>query len=388
MQTRVLIVDRNPGLPEVLRSILPELDLCSIQGGAATEMALEGFRPMVALVDLETRDVENALAILRAEGVPVVLVSEEEDADSPKVANLFSRFGIVRFIQRPFPLLDLGDVLQEAHGGKRPGASVVQRSTREQHPIPDDAREAELPKAAAAKDRPAKKRKKRRKRSQASGPNLMKLLTREWQLTEQAEPWTVLGLPSTESPEAVLVAGRRMLNRYEPIAQDENAKEPLRQLARQIADRVRWAMDNAKAPEPESPASKVPREEMIFNAGLESMGGNDWESALRFFRKAHKLAANEPRYMGYYGWALWKVAERQGGEEQERNRSEGEELLRLCDSLDPTIGPCQLFLVRVELQMGLSDRARGRVERLRRRGEGNLDQVEVELRRIERSKKT
>ena len=388
MQTRVLIVDRNPGLPGLLRSLLPELEFSAIQGGAATELAVAECRPMVALVDLETPDAEYALATLREERVPVVLVSENEDESSPRVADLVSRFRVARFVQRPFPLLELGDVLQEAGNGTAPVRA--QRSTRERHPgrvadppVPDRG------KRKVADDPPRKtKKKKARKRAQDAGQvpaglDLSKLLARELKLTEKAEPWTVLGLPATESQAVVITAGKRLLDRYEPIARDEQAKPELRELAKQMAERVRWAMANAKPPEPEKPEPQVPREQRIFSAGVEAMQANNWENAVRCFRKVHNLAVNEPRYMGYYGWALWMLADQKEGEEQERCRSEGEEFLRLCDSLDPSVDTCQLFLARVELKLGQVERAKTRVERLRQNGgeKADLSEIWKEIRR-------
>ncbi len=73
--------------------------------------------------------------------------------------------------------------------------------------------------------------------------------------------------------------------------------------------------------------------------------------------------------MGYYGWALWKRSEGQTGAAQAKARKDAEDLLRLCDTIDSGLVPCQLFLAQVELEVGDLRRSKARLERLRARGD-------------------
>jgi len=229
---------------------------------------------------------------------------------------------------------------------------------------------------------PRKKRKKRKKPKVVMPPPeaMGRLLQREWGLLEHADAWTVLGLPSTEAPKQVKRAGQRMLARYEPVVGDPRYDEASQVLARKISERVRWAVENAR-PLPEEPAAVVPRDELLFEEGRKSLLVQDYDTAIKCFRTAHKLAVEDPLYMGYYGWTLWKAADRLNDAQRERKQAEAEELLRLSDSLDHSSVPIQIFLARVELDLGQLARARARTKRLRDAGEesGQLDLLWTEV---------
>lgn len=217
---------------------------------------------------------------------------------------------------------------------------------------------------------PRKKRKKRKKPKVVMPPPeaMSRLLQREWGLLEHADAWTVLGLPSTEPPKQVKRAGQRMLARYEPVVGDPRYDEASQTLARKISERVRWAVENARPVKPEAPPV-IPRDELLFKQGRKSLLLKDYETATKCFRTAHKLAVEVPQYMGYYGWALWKAADQLDDDEREAQQAEAEELLRLSDSLDHRDAPIQIFLARVELELGQLKRALARTRRLRATGE-------------------
>lgn len=239
----------------------------------------------------------------------------------------------------------------------------------------DDRRSAD-PVAATAPDgkrakRPRKKRKPVLGQSiHAPSPAQMHaLLEREWRMLEHADAWKVLGLANTESREAVVATGRRMLERYEPVMAAPQYDLGTQNLARKVSERVRWAMKNARPVAASKRNSQTSRDGQIFDEGMRALLVKDWETAVKCFRAAHKLAVEAPRYMGYYGWSLWQLSESMTGKNKAKKRKTAEEFLRLSDSLDNEITPIQIFLATVDLEQGDLNRARLRIERLRERGE-------------------
>ena len=198
--------------------------------------------------------------------------------------------------------------------------------------------------------------------------DIEKLLDREWKLIGQAEAWSVLGLPPTETREVVLATGQRMLGRYEAVEGDASLMPEVRAKARQVCERIRWAMRTARPTVGKGPA-RTTQDQTVFSEGMKAMLVRDWGTAVNCFRTAHKMAVEEARYMGYYGWALWKRSEGQTGAAQAKARKDAEDLLRLCDTIDSGLVPCQLFLAQVELEVGDLRRSKARLERLRARGD-------------------
>ena len=227
------------------------------------------------------------------------------------------------------------------------------------------------PRTPKTPKKPKKPKKRTKQKPALPSPEVMgRLLKREWEVLEHADAWTVLGLPSSDDPKQVSQAGQRMLARYEPVVGDPRYDPTSQSLAAKISERVRWAMENARPVKPEAPPV-IPRDELLFEQGRKSLLLKDYETATRCFRTAHKLAVEVPRYMGYYGWALWKAADQLDNDEREAQQAEAEELLRLSDSLDHRDAPIQIFLARVELELGQLKRALARTRRLRAAGEPN-----------------
>jgi hypothetical protein len=245
--------------------------------------------------------------------------------------------------------------------------------------------------APAAPEKKRSERPKKKKRRPALGQSIHMptpaqmhtLLEREWGMLQDANAWKVLGLPNTESREAVVKTGRRMLERYEPVMADPKYDLGTQKLAQNVSERVRWAMKNARPVA--ANVGNSTRDGLIFDEGMRAMLSKDWETAVKCFKTAHKLAVEDPRYMGYYGWSLWHLAESMGGKDKTKKRKTAEEFLRLSDSLDNEITPIQIFLATIELELGDINRSVRRRARLRERGEvaGEVDLLSIAVQKAE-----
>jgi DNA-binding response OmpR family regulator len=119
---RILVIEDNDGIAELLRLCLSDEDALSFRakdGADALQLLEEGLRPDVLLLDLGLPDMDGGEFItrIRAEGfqMPALLVS-----GWPEVAARAEDLGLP-FLRKPFDLDELAAVLKELVD-KRPAA--------------------------------------------------------------------------------------------------------------------------------------------------------------------------------------------------------------------------------------------------------------------------
>ena len=212
---------------------------------------------------------------------------------------------------------------------------------------------------------------------------LVERLRRERDNLARADAWTVLGIPPTDDKREIRTAADRMLYRYHGIMDDTSNPEDARALAEEIASMVDKAIDNAR-PIGEEPQLVDSKEEQAFKQGQRAVRLKDWEMAVRCFRTAVRGEMNNPKYMGWQGWAQWRLAEQKSGADQARLRDDGLEMMRLSDSFDPSDDDVQLFLAQAELDSGILPRAKGRAQRVKERNP-NAPGVDLLLNAIHRA---
>ena len=205
----------------------------------------------------------------------------------------------------------------------------------------------------------------RRRTTSMRGQMELKRLRREKEHLERSDDWTVLGIPPTEDRSRVKAAAARMKQRYQDLAADDSLSEEARRLATEIASMVGRAAERARPPGENKLAGT--NEDQAFLAGQQAGNQKDWETAVRCFRTAYKGDLNNAKYMGHYGWAMWRLAEHKNDAEAAKLRDDGIEMLRLSDQFDNDDDQVQLFLATAERERGEFARAEARCKRIQKR---------------------
>ncbi|MCP4808408.1 MAG: response regulator [Proteobacteria bacterium] len=195
---------------------------------------------------------------------------------------------------------------------------------------------------------------------------MIERLRRERDQLARADAWIVLGIPPTEDRGQIRSAADRMLYRYHGIMDDPENPDEAREIAEEIAAMVDAAIRNAK-PIGEEPDLVATKEEQVFEQGRRGVRLKDWDMAVKCFRTALKGDLNNARYMGWQGWAQWRLAEQKTGADQARLRDDGLEMMRLSDCFDTSDDDVQMFLAQAELDSGILPRAKGRAARVKER---------------------
>ena len=215
-------------------------------------------------------------------------------------------------------------------------------------------------------------------------------LRKELSSLSKADAWTILGISSDSGEEAVRSASTRLLERYEGIAGNPAYGPDIHRLAKEIAELVRYASKGAKPRDTKLPQgpdlSGLPPEQQLFERGRMAVDAEDWNLAHKCFRKAQRIRMDDPRIMGWRGWAMWRLAGQSSGAEAGKLRSEGKELLELSDSWDASLDMCQFFLATAELESKQLERAAMRVQRLERRDSKvpGLDRLAARIRSMQK----
>jgi two-component system KDP operon response regulator KdpE len=114
--SRVLIVDDEPEVRAVLRDYLHDqgYDVGEAETAIGALTEVKERRPDVVLLDLNMPGAvrgEAIIAALRAQEIPVIIISGEHDAD---VARLTLREGAFDYVKKPFDLLRVRDLVEAA----------------------------------------------------------------------------------------------------------------------------------------------------------------------------------------------------------------------------------------------------------------------------------
>jgi len=233
-------------------------------------------------------------------------------------------------------------------------------------------------------DEPAPKR--RAARGSMREQMELKRLRREKEHLERSDDWTVLGIPPTEDRSQVKAAAARMRQRYQDIANDDSLPEEAHRLALDIAAMVTRSAERAR-PVAET-AIKGTREDQAFLAGQQAMAAKDWDTAVRCFRTAYKTDLNNAKFMGFYGWSMWRLAEHKNDAEAAKMRDDGMEMLRLSDQFDNGDDAIQLYLATAEREKGEFARAEARCKRIQKRSPdfAGVDMLMGEIKRAKAAK--
>lgn len=159
-------------------------------------------------------------------------------------------------------------------------------------------------------------------------------LRRELRVVQNAEPWTVLGLPRGTAMELVQRAGVRMLARYEPLTLSPNPE--LAAVARVHADRIRYAVDAIRR----DGSALGPSEESLIQSGRAALEREDFQGAERRFAAARDLSPDSATALAHLGYARALNPTL----DADARMLEGEALLELALSFDSACTEAWYFL--------------------------------------------
>jgi len=123
MSERLLVIDDNDGVREVLRSHLAGMgfavDVAATLTEAATQLALTPYSAVISDVSLTEETGKEGLAIaafVRAlwDEMPVVILT-----GAPASAPAAARIGVDAFLHKPVSLVWLGDLIRERIADRR-----------------------------------------------------------------------------------------------------------------------------------------------------------------------------------------------------------------------------------------------------------------------------
>lgn len=383
--------------------------------GASMRSALVNNPPDILLVDADTGG-QVGLDILRdvrrnpvGARIPVILTSAILFENEAPIQQACAECDVNRFMRRPIQVLDLEQVLREVSRQRpRPGIAV-EPGTPEPSvgssvisdvgaPAWTPGRHGELPEYRDVRSRvsaSASNKSPRRKpppkspstpalRKPSDGTDAMmtlRRLRRETLQLENADEWTVLGIPRCQDLDRIEVARARMASRYATIATHDGYSDEIHDMARAIGQkvdvaaatlstRVARALDAATAaaaappPPPDEPDEYAANPEdfvdQLFLKGQAALASGDIASATRLLRQARNEDLNSARNMAWLGWAFFLDTDRPA----EARRMAALELLELADQFDGDFLDGQFFLATVEHDAGLHQRAAARLRRL------------------------
>jgi tetratricopeptide (TPR) repeat protein len=178
-------------------------------------------------------------------------------------------------------------------------------------------------------------------------------LQREWQLLEDATDHVVLGISPGMSEEVVRQACQRMSRRYKRLAAQSELEPEARELARQIHQRVRTAIERVRAG---TTKTEIPNP---FEQGQAAIRAGKWEIALKYFVLARKQD-DDPRNLAWFGWAMYNDLSRP----KDRRQDKGREHMELAESMSVNSPDAAFLLARADLQEGQLMQAATRLNRL------------------------
>ena len=202
---------------------------------------------------------------------------------------------------------------------------------------------------------------------------VLKRLKSELQRLENADPYTILGLPRDCGADLLHGATQRMESRYSMQSRDPALPKAARKIAAKLAQLVVEAetailsaqsqpsvRQTEKAPKPKADQPPDSMEELAFSEGTKAFAAGDFARATKCFRKARDERIDSVRNLAWLGWAIFHYSELPKDERIE----ESTDLLRLAVSFDPSHRQAQFFLAYVESMTDQVDAAMNRLQAL------------------------
>ncbi len=407
---KLLVLEDSGDFARVLGSVLrgAGIEVTHCADGGDVRHQLVQAPPDVMLVDADTGG-QIGLDILRdirrnpvGARIPVILTSAILFEHEDPIQRACAECDVNRFMRRPIQVLDLERVLHEARR-QRPSSRI---EVEAEEPAPSTAssvvstpsswgpgRHGEVPEYREVRGRASSGTSSTRRRtrrqpqtsqmrqpSQATDAMMtLRRLRRETAQLEQADDWTVLGIPRTRDLDRIREARERMVARYESIATNDGYSDEIHGMARAIArrveksavalaNRVSRALEAAAA----APAAELSDEpdpyaanpedfaDGLFLKGQAALAAGDVGSAINFLRQARNEQLDSARNMAWLGWAFYQDQDRPAVD----RRAQAMELLELADQFDPDFLDGQFFLATVEHDSKLNKRAAARLRRL------------------------
>jgi DNA-binding response OmpR family regulator len=179
----------------------------------------------------------------------------------------------------------------------------------------------------AARGQPPKKK----QASNLDALMVLKRLRKELLRLEQADPWTVLGIAPTTSPEHIQQAAQRMGKRYRDLREDPELSDAIQEMAAKLERKVAQAAANADTQDASPDDS--PRDQRLFKEAMKNVERGEFSVATRLLRGAHRIQVYEPKYQAWLGYCLAQDAKQLPDAARATVRSEASELLQLAVQL-------------------------------------------------------
>lgn len=160
---------------------------------------------------------------------------------------------------------------------------------------------------------------------------VLKRLRRELERLQDADPWTVLGIPATQDAERIQQAADRMVRRYSEVAENPQLSDEIHRLARELVRKVEAAAAQADLQEAEDPT--LPRDQRLFKEAMRHLERRDYAVANRLLRAAHRMQVYDPKYQAWLGRVLTLEARVLPETARAAVRKEASEMLQLAHQL-------------------------------------------------------
>lgn len=170
------------------------------------------------------------------------------------------------------------------------------------------------------------------------------------------DAWVVLSVPHEAERAKVEEAGNRMQLRYAQLVESETGEAQA--LARAMLEGVQRAVATLEAAFDDTQREADPGDDS-FRAGLRASERGDWALADRHFLAARDMKLDSVRNLAHAGWARAQNPTLPA----EESISEGLELLRLAEQLNPAYADGQFFLAELLHRTGEDDAALQRLQR-------------------------
>ncbi len=185
---------------------------------------------------------------------------------------------------------------------------------------------------------------------------LLRRLRREVDMLNANDAWVVLSVPHEAERAKVEEAGNRMQLRYAQLVESETGEAQA--LARAMLEGVQRAVATLEAAFDDTQREADPGDDS-FRAGLRASERGDWALADRHFLAARDMKLDSVRNLAHAGWARAQNPTLPA----EESISEGLELLRLAEQLNPAYADGQFFLAELLHRTGEDDAALQRLQR-------------------------
>ncbi len=417
----VLLVSRDEGLVRAAgRSLKGRGHRVKVRRDLATARELLAERrPSLVVVDLDVgRDTAIALlsqlrASLRHQDTPAVVTSALLRAGTPFVERCLHELGAACFMERPVPDGDWPLVLERVFGGEIFGEQIrsVTRTAGSLSSSGTSRRQSSARRLLKARQGGGRTGGSRRRpdpdeqstwsvsqvvdRSRpSSGPSrssssstarridledpesLLLRLRRELTILATVPDRGALAMPADAPVRKARRYASRMKLRYNRYAEPATQPEEVVSVALDILARIDQALERlTESSSPTSASSTVssvgPQRgyDELMALGRTALHTGRNAQALACFRGARSERPGEAEPLAWLGWAMAMDSRRP----RDQRLAEAVEYLRLADQFDPSLAEGQLFLARLELELGDREVARARLQRLLRNHPGHRE---------------